>query len=98
MSVCNETLGKIKKISPSPLDYIEAKKIVAMYESSTEYKTRFYVDMGFSCYAVGHFGGFKGDRFILIFDEDPSRYIITPLQYVFEEKQENMLILYAGSE
>lgn len=98
-------LKELKAISPTFKEYYDAKCIIEKYEKQLKYNEKFYVQMDFEYYAVGTFGGWDGNYFMLkIEDIEPyshikdTHYVCTPIEYVYTERQKGMKILHAGIE
>ena len=99
-------LNEINKISPTFKEYFDAKQVVEKYEKQPKYNRKFYVQMPFYFYAVGTFGGWdKNGNFMLkLEDVEPyyhikdTHYVSTPIEDVFEKKQNGMKKLHAGVE
>lgn len=83
-----KTLKELKGIDISPKEYFDAKKIVEKYEIQPKYDKKFYVQRAFGFYSVGTFYGWDNDNIMLKLED--NRYISTPIEYVFEDKQEGM--------
>ena len=101
-----KTIDELNKISPTFREYFDAKRIVDEYEKQPKYDKKFYVQLIDDFYAVGTFAGWSEDGYFTLKVEDTepidhvkdSHFIITPLKYVYEKKQKDMIRLHCGIE